>query len=194
MGDAVLLQNMGLMGRLKSTGTSSTFGQPPQARAAGDLASQDAPTARFARANHVTSTHIQVKWALEIRAVQKVTRLGVCLPVALRREASDSNLPDERRQSGAGGEGKIVRKANVEKIFRRLLDNCTNPQTFAQAMKHINQRMLAVLDQVRCSSRHARTRCICRHSSMRLHFCEPQEVRHETRSGCGCGVWSLHTS
>ena len=143
-------RNLGLSDKMKTLGVSSTFGQPPQARAAGEMATTDAPTALFARANTTTSTPAQVKWALEIRAVQKVTRLGVCLPVALRREASDSNLPDERRggsgSPGGGSEGKIVRKANVEKIFRRLLDNVTTPETFSQAMKHINQRMLAVLD------------------------------------------------
>ena len=60
--------------------------------------------------------------------------------------ASD-RVPWPQQGGTMPAEGKIVRKANVEKIFRRLLDNCTNPQTFAQAMKHINQRMLAVLDQ-----------------------------------------------
>mmetsp|Transcript_24516 Transcript_24516/g.46494 ORF Transcript_24516/g.46494 Transcript_24516/m.46494 type:complete len:802 (+) Transcript_24516:149-2554(+) len=139
--------NAHLLDTLKSMGTSHTYGQPPQARAPGDLANKAQPTVRFARANHATSTPTQVKWALEIRAVQKMTRLGVCLPVALRREASDSNLPEDRRVGSPVGEGKIVRKANVEKIFRRLLDNHTNPQSFAQAMKHINQRMLAVLDK-----------------------------------------------
>jgi hypothetical protein len=131
------VQNLGLSDKMKTLGVSSTFGQPPQARAAGEMAVAEVPNASFARANTVTSTPAQVKWALEIRAVQKVTRLGVCLPVALRREASDSNLPDERRSGsgspgGASGEGKIVRKANVEKIFRRLLDNVTTPETFSQ--------------------------------------------------------------
>mmetsp|Transcript_22546 Transcript_22546/g.31383 ORF Transcript_22546/g.31383 Transcript_22546/m.31383 type:complete len:815 (-) Transcript_22546:204-2648(-) len=146
--------NKGLLAKMKSMGTSSTFGQPPQARAAGMLARTTAPTARFARNSNAVSTPDQVKWALEIRAVQMVTKLGKCLPMWLRREASDSNLPDERRQpAGAGAppsltqpDGKIVRKASVERIFRRLLGSCTNPQTFQVAMKHINQRMLAVLD------------------------------------------------
>lgn len=138
--------NVGLFNTMEHEGTSHTFGQPPQARAAGALSVKEAPSSRFARANRTTATPTQVKWALEIRAVQKVTKLGICTPVELLREASDSNLPDQRG-SVAGGEGKIVRKANVEKIFRRLLDNFTTAQTFAQAMKFINQRMLAVLDQ-----------------------------------------------
>ncbi|KAK3252396.1 hypothetical protein CYMTET_38302 [Cymbomonas tetramitiformis] len=140
--------NTGLMKKLKSVSTGSTHGQPPQARAisAVDAASKNV---RFSRADASASTPEQVAVALEIRAVEKITKLGTCIPTALRREASDDNLPDDRRPQGsaAGSEGKIVRKANVERIFRRLLDASVGAQAFAEAMKHINCRVLAVLDK-----------------------------------------------
>mmetsp|Transcript_10083 Transcript_10083/g.11784 ORF Transcript_10083/g.11784 Transcript_10083/m.11784 type:complete len:797 (-) Transcript_10083:746-3136(-) len=126
-------------------GTGSTHGQPPQARTLGSSEAAAANTgARFTRDSVEVSTPEQVAVALEVRGVGKLTRLKTCTPSNLRREASDDNLPDDRRYAA---EGKIVRKANVERIFRRLLDASVASAAFADAMKHINQRMLAVLDK-----------------------------------------------
>uniref|UniRef100_A0A7S0WLJ1 EF-hand domain-containing protein n=1 Tax=Pyramimonas obovata TaxID=1411642 RepID=A0A7S0WLJ1_9CHLO len=130
--------NKGLLTRMKSLGTSSTNGQPPQARTTEEGAVQSANT--FARKQESVSTPKQMRWALELRAVQNLLILGTCSVEALKREATDRNLdPNDRSMRG-----KVVRKATVERVFRELTQ--LKAEEFAAAMRSLNLRVLAVLD------------------------------------------------
>lgn len=82
--------------------------------------------------------------ALQIRAFQKITRLGRCDVELLKKEMSDKDVPVS--YSGSGVPEKSIRKPNLEEILRRLL-NSLKPETFQGAVKAINERILSVLDE-----------------------------------------------
>lgn len=82
--------------------------------------------------------------ALQIRAFQRITRLSRCDVDLLRKQMNENDVPVS--YSGGGGPQKSVRKPTLEEILRRLL-NFLKPETFQGAVKAINEKVLAVLDE-----------------------------------------------
>ncbi|KAL0697322.1 hypothetical protein Bca4012_053444 [Brassica carinata] len=98
---------------------------------------------KFKTVGEKTTLRPDLATALQIRAFQKVTRLGKCDVEAVRKEMRDNDVPVS--YSGSGGPTKSVRKPNVEEILRRLLISL-KPEAFQGAIKAINERILSVLD------------------------------------------------
>ncbi|KMT20638.1 hypothetical protein BVRB_1g006160 [Beta vulgaris subsp. vulgaris] len=90
-----------------------------------------------------TTSRQELATALEIRAFQRLSRLGRCDVDLIMREISDSDVP--LSFSGTGIPEKSIRKNALEGILRRLL-GFLKPETFQEAIKAINERILSVLD------------------------------------------------
>ncbi|KAG6644570.1 uncharacterized TPR repeat-containing protein At1g05150-like [Carya illinoinensis] len=82
--------------------------------------------------------------ALQIRAFQRITRLGRCHIDLLMKEMLDGDVPVS--YSGSGVPEKSIRKPKLEEVLRRLL-SFLKPETFQGAVKAINERILSVLDE-----------------------------------------------
>ncbi|XP_010475186.1 PREDICTED: uncharacterized TPR repeat-containing protein At1g05150-like [Camelina sativa] len=98
---------------------------------------------KFKTVGEKTTLRPDLATALQIRAFQKVTRLGKCDVEAVRKEMRDNDVPVS--YSGSGGPTKSIRKPNLEEILRRLL-NSLKPETFQGAIKAINEKILSLLD------------------------------------------------
>ncbi|KAJ4914941.1 putative TPR repeat-containing protein [Raphanus sativus] len=98
---------------------------------------------KFKTVGEKTTLRPDLATALQVRAFQKVTRLGKCDVEAVRKEMRDNDVPVS--YSGSGGPTKSIRKPNLEEILRRLLSSL-KPETFQGAIKAINERILSVLD------------------------------------------------
>ncbi|KAF5462088.1 uncharacterized TPR repeat-containing protein At1g05150-like [Juglans microcarpa x Juglans regia] len=81
--------------------------------------------------------------ALQIRAFQRITRLGRCHVDLLMKEMLDGDVPVS--YSGSGVPEKSIRKPKLEEVLHRLL-SFLKPETFQGAVKAINERILSVLD------------------------------------------------
>ncbi|XP_017981166.1 PREDICTED: uncharacterized TPR repeat-containing protein At1g05150 [Theobroma cacao] len=99
---------------------------------------------KFKTVGEKTTLRQDLGSALEIRAFQRITRLGRCEVDLLKKEMSDTDVPVS--YSGGGGPQKSIRKPNLEEILRRLL-NFLKPETFQGAVKAINEKILSVLDE-----------------------------------------------
>ncbi|CAA7049543.1 unnamed protein product [Microthlaspi erraticum] len=98
---------------------------------------------RFKTVGEKTTLRPDLAIAIEIRAFQRVTRLGKCDVEGIRREMRRNDVPVS--YSGNGRPTKSIRKPNLEEILRRLL-NVLKPETFQGAVKAINEKILSVLD------------------------------------------------
>lgn len=99
---------------------------------------------RFKTVGEKTTSRQDLATALEIRAFQRVSRLGRCDVELLKREISNSDVP--LSFSGTGIPEKTIRKNALEGILRNLL-SFLKPETFQEAVKAINERILSVLDE-----------------------------------------------
>ncbi|XP_072075086.1 uncharacterized TPR repeat-containing protein At1g05150 isoform X2 [Arachis hypogaea] len=91
-----------------------------------------------------TTVRQELATALQIRALQRVSRLNRCSVELLKKEMSEHDVPVS--YSGSGVPEKSIRKPNLEEILHRLL-NFLKPETFQGAVKAINERILSVLDE-----------------------------------------------
>lgn len=99
---------------------------------------------KFKTVGEKTTLRPDLASALQIRAFQRITRLGRCDVDLVKKEMVDGDVPVS--YSGAGVPEKSIRKPNLEQIIRRLL-NFLKPETFQGAVKAINERILSVLDE-----------------------------------------------
>ncbi|XP_057533850.1 uncharacterized TPR repeat-containing protein At1g05150-like [Amaranthus tricolor] len=98
---------------------------------------------KFKTVGGKTTSRQELATALEIRAFQRVSRLGRCAVDLLKREITDNDVP--LSFSGTGIPEKSIRKNVLEGILRRLL-SFLKPETFQEAIKAINERILSALD------------------------------------------------
>ncbi|XP_074273373.1 putative TPR repeat-containing protein At1g05150 [Silene latifolia] len=82
--------------------------------------------------------------ALEIRAFQRLSRLGRCDVDIVKREITDNDVP--LSFSGTGIPEKTIRKNVLEGLLRKML-SFLKPETFQESVKAINERILSVLDE-----------------------------------------------
>lgn len=104
--------------------------------------------APFGAKNDRVSSSEHMHSALEVHSLQRRTRVGRCPVKRFRDEATESNLPEESRASTSAGRGRPVRKARIERIFRRVLQMEGSKQ-FSGAMRCMNERVLRTLDKGR---------------------------------------------
>lgn len=99
---------------------------------------------KFKTVGERTTSRQDLATALEIRAFQRVSRLGRCDVELLKREIGNNDVP--LSFSGTGIPEKTIRKNALEGILRNLL-SFLKPETFQEAVKAINERILSVLDE-----------------------------------------------
>ncbi|KAF9602146.1 hypothetical protein IFM89_025313 [Coptis chinensis] len=97
----------------------------------------------FKRGNEETTSREDLANALEIRAFQRLTRLGFCHVDFLMKEISEMKVPVSYARTV--GLEKYVRESALEAILRNLL-HFLKPETFQGAVKAINKRILSVLN------------------------------------------------
>lgn len=97
---------------------------------------------KFHRATSRTSPRLWLSCALDIRRFQKHTRLNKFKTSSLKDEI-DNNA---KRSGEIGVSANMIRKAELEKVLRRLLQFLT-PEAFQASMKAINEKVLGVLDR-----------------------------------------------
>lgn len=110
----------------------------------GEVAFVIVEASKFKTVGEKTTVRQDLANALQIRAFQRVTRLGRCDVELLSKEMAEKDVPVS--YSGTGVPEKSIRKPNLEEILRRLL-NFLKPETFQGAVKAINERILSVLDE-----------------------------------------------
>ncbi|KAL0369114.1 UNVERIFIED_CONTAM: putative TPR repeat-containing protein [Sesamum calycinum] len=98
---------------------------------------------KFKIVGEKTTLRTELTIALDIRAFQRITRLNRCEVELIKKEMSEGDVPVS--YSGSGVPEKSIRKASLEGILCKLL-NFLKPETFVGAVKSINQKILAVLD------------------------------------------------
>ncbi|XP_047307788.1 uncharacterized TPR repeat-containing protein At2g32450-like [Impatiens glandulifera] len=98
---------------------------------------------KFATSGDKTTARNELANALDIRAFQRITRLDRCSVDLIKNEMNE-NVPVS--YSGRGAPEKTIRKAPLEEILRRLLV-FLKPETFVEAVKAINNKILSVLDE-----------------------------------------------
>eukprot|EP00899_Mesostigma_viride_P004198 jgi/Mesvir1/1377/Mv21649-RA.1 len=105
---------------------------------------------KFSRSSVKTTTREDMAAALDVRSFQRHCHFNLCPVKRMHDLIDDSQLPPGSGYgggpAGGGGSDKLVRKAALEKVLRKLLDHATNV-TFQGAMKSINERLLSVLDK-----------------------------------------------
>nr|AGC51780.1 cold regulated protein 15b [Manihot esculenta] len=99
---------------------------------------------KFKTIGEKTTLRLDLANALQIRAFQRITRLGRCDVELLKKEMTENDVP--LSYSGSGVPEKSIRKPNLEEILQRLL-NFLKPETFQGAVKAINERILSLLDE-----------------------------------------------
>ncbi|RAL47363.1 hypothetical protein DM860_013328 [Cuscuta australis] len=102
------------------------------------------PPSKFKTVGERTTSRPELAAALEIRTFQRVTRLKRLDVEILSKEMNESEVP--LSYSGVGSPEKSIRKASLEEILRKLL-GFLKPETFIEAMRAINQKILSVLDE-----------------------------------------------
>ncbi|KAF7837420.1 putative TPR repeat-containing protein [Senna tora] len=110
----------------------------------GEVAFMIVEASKFKVVGDKTTVRQELANALQIRALQRVTRLNRCNVELLKKEMSQHDVPVS--YSGNGIPEKSIRKPSLEEILRRLL-NFLKPETFQGAVKAINERILSVLDE-----------------------------------------------
>ncbi|KAF5196107.1 Calcium-binding tetratricopeptide family protein [Thalictrum thalictroides] len=98
---------------------------------------------KFKRVTEDSASREDLANALDIRAFQRLTRLGFCDVDLLKKEISETKVPVS--YSLYSSPGKSVRKSALEVILCRLL-HFLKPETFQGAVKAINKRILSILD------------------------------------------------
>ncbi|KAJ7553679.1 hypothetical protein O6H91_06G108300 [Diphasiastrum complanatum] len=101
-----------------------------------------APSA-FRRASTKTTVRQWMAAALDIRAFQRHTKLNRCNVVVLTTDITAEQLS---LASGESHPVKFMRKADLEKILRRMLP-FLGPEVFQETVKAINEKILNVLDR-----------------------------------------------
>ncbi|CAL0333534.1 unnamed protein product [Lupinus luteus] len=99
---------------------------------------------KFKTVGEKTTVRQELSNALQIRALQRVTRLSRCDVELLKKEMSEHDVP--LSYSDRGVPEKSIRKPSLEEILRRLL-SFLKPEAFQGAVKAINERILSVLDE-----------------------------------------------
>ncbi|GAB4852028.1 hypothetical protein Ancab_016221 [Ancistrocladus abbreviatus] len=99
---------------------------------------------KFKTVNEKTALRQDLANALQIRAFQRISRLGRCDVELLKREVSENDVP--MSFSGTGIPEKSIRKNVLEGVLRRLL-SFLKPEAFQEAVKAINERILSILDE-----------------------------------------------
>ena len=110
----------------------------------GEVAFVIVEPSKFKTVGEKTMSRQDLANALQIRAFQRITRLGRCDLELLKKEMIEGDVPVS--YSGSGIPEKSIRKPTLEEILRRLL-NVLKPETFQGAVKAINERILSVLDE-----------------------------------------------
>nr|GMD89366.1 uncharacterized TPR repeat-containing protein At1g05150-like [Ipomoea batatas] len=98
---------------------------------------------KFKTVGEKTTLRPELATALDIRVFQRITRLKRCDVETLKKEMNETDVPVS--YSGSGAPEKSIRKASLEEILRKLL-GFLKPETFVEAVKAINQKILSVLD------------------------------------------------
>nr|GLL48384.1 uncharacterized TPR repeat-containing protein At1g05150-like [Ipomoea trifida] len=98
---------------------------------------------KFKTVGEKTTLRPELATALDIRVFQRITRLKRCEVETLKKEMNETDVPVS--YSGSGAPEKSIRKASLEEILRKLL-GFLKPETFVEAVKAINQKILSVLD------------------------------------------------
>ncbi|KAL8130631.1 hypothetical protein V2J09_019786 [Rumex salicifolius] len=99
---------------------------------------------KFKTAGDKTMLRHDLANALEIRAFQRISRLSRIDVDLLKKEMNDKDVP--LSISGTGLPEKSIRKNILEGVLRRLM-SFLKPDTFQDAVKAINERILSVLDE-----------------------------------------------
>ncbi|KAF3784800.1 putative TPR repeat-containing protein [Nymphaea thermarum] len=99
---------------------------------------------KFRRGSKKTTPRQDLEVAIGIRTFQRLTKVNRCEVDDLRKELNGTKVPVT--YSGGGLPGKSIRKATLEGNLRKLL-HFLKPEAFQGAMKAINERILAVLDE-----------------------------------------------
>ncbi|GJP50193.1 hypothetical protein CLOM_g9334 [Closterium sp. NIES-68] len=77
--------------------------------------------------------------ALDVRAYQRHTRLSKVPVTALRAELSETNFETAPRE-------RMVRKAAIELLLRQLLPEALPPETFQQAVRALNEKVISAVE------------------------------------------------
>ncbi|KAK9758337.1 hypothetical protein RND81_01G223800 [Saponaria officinalis] len=99
---------------------------------------------KFKTVGDRTASRQDLATALEIRAFQRLSRLGRCDVEIVKREISDNDVP--LSFSGTGIPEKTIRKNTLEGLLRKML-SFLKPETFQESVKAINERILSALDE-----------------------------------------------
>ncbi|KAL9229187.1 hypothetical protein vseg_004680 [Gypsophila vaccaria] len=99
---------------------------------------------KFKTVGDRTTSRQDLATALEIRAFQRLSRLGRCDVDVVKGEISDNDVP--LSFSGTGIPEKTIRKNALEGLLRKML-SFLKPETFQESVKAINERILSVLDE-----------------------------------------------
>ncbi|KAE9617592.1 hypothetical protein Lal_00034563 [Lupinus albus] len=99
---------------------------------------------KFRTVGEKTTVRQELSYALQIRSLQRITRLSRCNVELLKKEISEHEVPVS--YSGRGDPEKSIRKPSLEEILHRLL-SFLKPETFQGAIKAVNERILSVLDE-----------------------------------------------
>ncbi|CAH9067842.1 unnamed protein product [Cuscuta epithymum] len=102
------------------------------------------PPSKFKTVGERTTSRPELATALEIRAFQRITRLKRCDVDILKREMDENDVPVS--YSGTSSPVKSIRKASLEEILRKLL-SFLKPETFVEAVRAVNRKILSVLDE-----------------------------------------------
>ncbi|KAJ7544177.1 hypothetical protein O6H91_09G120400 [Diphasiastrum complanatum] len=101
------------------------------------------PPSAFRRTNAKTTPRQWISSALDFRAFQQQTKLNRCNVMVLTTEILAGQLP---LASGESNVGKLMRKADLEKILQRMLP-FLGAEVFQASVKAINEKILNVLDR-----------------------------------------------
>eukprot|EP00475_Leptophrys_vorax_P037992 TRINITY_DN6621_c3_g1_i1.p1 TRINITY_DN6621_c3_g1~~TRINITY_DN6621_c3_g1_i1.p1 ORF type:complete len:513 (+),score=31.31 TRINITY_DN6621_c3_g1_i1:68-1540(+) len=113
----------------------------PEGEAGGEGAASfvvmDPATIKATDATVCNPTELAV--ALDVRAYQRHTRLSKVAVTALRHELSEANFETAPRE-------RMVRKAAVELLLRTLLPVSLPPETFQQAVRALNEKVISAVE------------------------------------------------
>lgn len=99
---------------------------------------------KFGRADESTTERVWLGAALEIRLMQKQTRVYLVDVSVITNIIVDGNLP---LAPATSYEDKVIRKPDLERVLREDILHSLNASTFQGAVKVINERILGVLDR-----------------------------------------------
>lgn len=99
---------------------------------------------KFKTVGEKTTSRPELATALDIRTFQRITRMNRVDVDRIKKEMNENEVP--LTYSSSGTPEKSIRKASLELVLRKLL-SFLKPETFIGAVKAINQKILAVLDE-----------------------------------------------